>query len=223
MIDSMGMGPIRQVPPISIIQISKLIDWIYKNLKIWLSCLTIPPSSLFCSGYYCPQLHQLSPTATFTQLPAQPAPYVKPDTMSQEVEHPALPTTAREWYNVPSAIAQLPVSGVISDTSSMQEGLPALKYHVMIPAAISARAHQQALATAAFKPTMWTVATTAPSVIAPSDNAKSAPTLAPSPAPLAQVDTTPTPIHPAQPAQVGKQTATTAIQLELELSGVGTA
>ena len=68
--------------------------------------------------------------------------------MSQEVEHPALPTTAREWYNVPSAIAQLPVSGVISDTSSMQEGLPALKYHVMIPAAISARAHQQALATA---------------------------------------------------------------------------
>lgn len=223
MIECMGMGPIRQVPPSSIIQISKLIDWIYKNLKIWLSCLTIPPSSLSYSGFYCPLLLQLSPTVTSTQVPAPPAPYVMLDTTSQEAEHPALPMTAREWLNVPSVIAPLHASGVILDTSSTQEGLPAPKSHVMIPAAISARVHQQAHATAAFKPTMWKLPIIVPSAMAPSRNARSAPTQAPSPAPLAQVDTTPTHQHHARPAQVAKQTATTATQPELEVFGVGTA
>ena len=48
-------------------------------------------------------------------------------------------------------------------------------------------------------------------------------TLAPSPAPPAQVDTTPIHQHHAQPAPVAKLIATTAIQLELELFGVGIA
>lgn len=219
----MGMGPIRQVPPISIIQISKLIDWIYKNLKIWLSCLTIPPSSLSYSDYYCPPLHQPSPTATFTLLPAQPAPYVMLDTTSQEPVQLALPMTAREWLNVPSVIVPLHASDVILDTSSMQEGLHVPKSHAMIPAAIFARVHQQALATAVFKLTMWKLPITVLSVIAPFPNARSAPIQAPSPAPLAQVDTTPTHQHHARPALVARRTATTAIRPELEVFGVGTA
>lgn len=122
-----------------------------------------------------------------------------------------------------SVIAQLPVSGVILDTSSTVEGLLAPKSHVMMPAVISAQVHQQTLATAVLKPTMWILPTTVHSVIAPSDNARSAHTQAPSPVPLAQVGTTLTHQHHVRPVPVAKRTATTAIQLELELFGVGTA
>lgn len=149
MIECMGMGSMRQVPPISIIQISKLIDWIYKNLKIWLTCPARPSFSSFYLAFYCPLLHQLSPTVTFTQLPAPPALYAKLDTTSHPVEQSALPMIALPWPNVLSVTAHLPVLGVISDTSLIRLEPPALKSPALIPAAMSALAHLQTLATVA--------------------------------------------------------------------------
>ena len=66
-----------------------------------------------------------------------------------------------------SVIAQLPASGVILATRSIQEGPPAPKSHVMMPTVISAQVLQPVLATAALKPTMWIPTTTVHSAIAP--------------------------------------------------------